>query len=685
MKKKLSKKTNDTAVTTLLNYNVTPIEIYYTRDTSNPSVVNLTIGATNNSSDDVTISKIYISIVIKTNETKPNETLTDQPLTIKPVSLQPKDWSFDRFDNSMYVAIPLNGGVVPANSTLTFQLQSIYVNESAGTTTVTIDERVGSVDETVKFGINKIRSDLDVKNFSATDPNVLPGGSTTLFWETVAAAYVSLLPGNPPNLSTNGSFTPTVYETTTFTLTAYGEGPNVSSQFTVSVSPPTIKEFFINGSADEPTVNAGDTVTLSWKTEFTNYCAITPGFPLLLAEGSVQVNPMSDTVYTLTAFSLSGKMQNLPRSVTVKPVSIIDFSATPNYGVAVGTSVTLTWDVESTTNVMLSPQPGFVVKKDSAKIWAGPKTIYSLAAQGKNGPVSKNLSVIPMMAGWNTPSTIAPWTVSGKPVLLMKDTQMWMMAMGDSSTIFTSDDGVYWHVAGDSECTRRHSAGGAVLNGKLWLMGGLTYPGEKPTNDVWSSPDGATWTKVKDNAQWEKRSNFGCIGYNGLLWVMGGLSSSGKLLNDVWNSSDGENWTLVTANAQWALRSNFGLIEFNGSMYVVCGKLTSQATNDLWKSTNGKDWVPVPAPQEIPPIYDPYTCAIVNRLYIAGGVDYIGTIQSNMAYMSTSQQWTLASGNNNIPKRAGCVQYQNAIWITGGAKANGAPSYTVLYYFPIIS
>lgn len=131
-----------------------------------------------------------------------------------------------------------------------------------------------------------------------------------------------------------------------------------------------------------------------------------------------------------------------------------------------------------------------------------------------------------------------------------------------------------------------------------WVMGGergenTHEPGMLWRHDVWSSPDGVSWSEVVDPADWSGRSRFGGLSYNGKLWIFGGSSGRAAPVfkNDVWWSTNGVNWTQATASAAWSARDNFGYVVCNNRMYLVGGRTAlNTATNDVWYSTDGTNW-----------------------------------------------------------------------------------------------
>ena len=78
----------------------------------------------------------------------------------------------------------------------------------------------------------------------------------------------------------------------------------------------------------------------------------------------------------------------------------------------------------------------------------------------------------------------------------------------------------------------------------MWIYGGLDYQARTFLNDIWSSADGVTWSKI-GNAAWSPRGSHTVVVYRNRLWLIGGANhiaddrSTDGFLNDVWVSDDG--------------------------------------------------------------------------------------------------------------------------------------------------
>ena len=126
----------------------------------------------------------------------------------------------------------------------------------------------------------------------------------------------------------------------------------------------------------------------------------------------------------------------------------------------------------------------------------------------------------------------------------------------------------------------RDGAGAVVFADKMWLLGGWN-PMDKATfpqtciSDVWSSVDGATWTRLPD-APWEGRHTAGYVVHDGKIWIVGGDAIQRHYQNDVWNSSDGVHWNCVTNEVPWKARVLHYTVAHDGRIWVMGGQSLPQ-------------------------------------------------------------------------------------------------------------
>ena len=153
-----------------------------------------------------------------------------------------------------------------------------------------------------------------INSFYASPTTITEGDSTTLYWNTTNANYVRINGGS--QLSADGSTSVSPTATTSYTLIAYGDGGQTSSQVTITVNEPaqpaTVDSFY----ASPTTITAGGSATLYWGTTNAGYVRINGGSQLS-ADGSTTVTPSATTTYTLVAYGDGGN-DSATTTVTVQ-------------------------------------------------------------------------------------------------------------------------------------------------------------------------------------------------------------------------------------------------------------------------------------------------------------------------------------------------------------------------------
>jgi hypothetical protein len=227
-----------------------------------------------------------------------------------------------------------------------------------------------------------------------------------------------------------------------------------------------------------------------------------------------------------------------------------------------------------------------------------------------------------------------------------------------TSEVWSTTDGVRWQLETVAPWRPRHMAGWVSYAGKLWVIGGDNNLGFYES-DVWSSPDGKTWTQVTDDVPWAPRILHYAVAFNGALWVIGGQQLYETLVplpnpyptepvyyDDVWRSIDGANWERV-GTVPHAIGEICGSVTFNSELWVIGGGqygdaglgLAGAAYNEVWSSKDGVNWqqhasAPWPARRYHNIIaYD-------GRLWVMAGVDGTDTMAYNdVWYSSDGDTW----------------------------------------------
>jgi hypothetical protein len=249
-----------------------------------------------------------------------------------------------------------------------------------------------------------------------------------------------------------------------------------------------------------------------------------------------------------------------------------------------------------------------------------------------------------------------------------------------NSEVWSSVDGVNWTFVTKAPWERRHDAGYAVFDNKMWIVGGDKNTGHYQ-NDVWSSADGVTWEKVTDNVPWANRATQYVLAFNDQLWLMGGQQIFETEVppviayNDVYSSVDGINWQQITASAGWSPRGMImGSVVYQGRMWVIGGGLYDVRTfnNDVWSSADGSNWTLVLAGAPWTPRQFHSTTVFDNKIWVLAGGDAQSQGGLNDVWYSTDGvQWTQLAGTPWNPRHAATAFAQNNyLWLTCGSDAS---------------
>lgn len=195
---------------------------------------------------------------------------------------------------------------------------------------------------------------------------------------------------------------------------------------------------------------------------------------------------------------------------------------------------------------------------------------------------------------WTCVLEKTPFGVRGYGECVVFDDKIWQL--GSGADVWWTTDGVNWTCAVEQAPYGRRSATGvAVFQDKLWVMGGWIgtpndppekhYPQSTSLNDVWSSPDGVTWTRVVEHAPWAERVWFIAEVFAGRLWTIGGFSNRGSHnFAESWYTEDGETWQRFAPEPHWSPRHEPTIYVFDDALWLVAGNAWP-LQNDVWRLT----------------------------------------------------------------------------------------------------
>ena len=230
------------------------------------------------------------------------------PLSIQPGQQSTLSWSTT---GATQVSISGVGAVTPNGSTTvsptqttTYTLSATGSDGKTVTAPITITVASGAIPQVVVF--------------VATPQNIDAGSSTKLCWQVTGATNISIQPGVGSNLNANDCATVAPTATTTYTLTATNATGQIQANATVNVGTVRITSF----TADPVTSTAaGNPVTLAWTTQNATSVVLIGseiGPQTLPANGTFVIHPITNSVYTLTAYGNGGQTVSATISVFVR-------------------------------------------------------------------------------------------------------------------------------------------------------------------------------------------------------------------------------------------------------------------------------------------------------------------------------------------------------------------------------
>ncbi len=202
-------------------------------------------------------------------------------------------------------AVAANGSTtVSPTTTTTYTLTVTGANGQTVSSPVTVTVTGGTVPQVVSFVANPA--------------NISAGQSSKLCWQVTNATSITISPSVGSNLAANTCATVSPTQTTTYTLTAANAAGQVQANATVTVGTVQILSFNANPATSAA---AGAPVTLSWSTaNASSVVLIGADIPpqTLPVNGSLVVNPTTNSVYTLTAYGSGGQTVSVSISVFVR-------------------------------------------------------------------------------------------------------------------------------------------------------------------------------------------------------------------------------------------------------------------------------------------------------------------------------------------------------------------------------
>ena len=252
--------------------------------------------------------------------------------------------------------------------------------------------------------------------------------------------------------------------------------------------------------------------------------------------------------------------------------------------------------------------------------------------------------------------------------------RIWVIAGGDFSSgtfyndVWSSADGSSWRLekGENGGFSPRWGQSVVLFHDKLWLTGGGFYDnsGWHPQAEVWSSDDGVYWYRT-ESAAFQPRMYHGSVVFRDELWIVLGTGDQGAI-NDVWSSPDGYSWTLraTMLPAVW----NQSTLVFDDQLWSLYGD-NGRTVDSVSSSSDGMAWHTDGSPTRVGNRAG--QCGLVYRdaMWVIGG--YASGMYNDVWCSTDGATWSADQRAAPFTARqeAGCLVHDGRVWLIGGLDA----------------
>ena len=339
---------------------------------------------------------------------------------------------------------------------------------------------------------------------------------------------------------------------------------------------------------------------------------------------------------------------------------------------------------------------------------------------------------------WSTEDGLS-WATQPHPVNLTNDYLEWqkavvfkgglylfgILANNSSPVLYRTGNGKDWtSLKISSNYPKPFNPDIFVYHGNIWMaFNRKDGSNESSSYEIWNSPDGMSWNKVKDGisfnqvqeakamftasdsfiwvlsnkydigsqqtgydvlrsedgVHWQRTASIACCSLVPDSFVLhrkkllvvepqGGIGNEDHAL--LWSSLNGNVWSKQPVQVPLVFRSDASLVSFNEKLWLVASEYSHTSYSDLWVSDEGKDWKQLTHEAEYFPRRGHAVLPFKNRLWLIGGD--AGTwkyqLEGDIWSSADGQQWKLEKLKAGFVQRgyfAGLV-YKDQLWMIGG-------------------
>lgn len=266
-----------------------------------------------------------------------------------------------------------------------YQLEETVTLAAENTLTVTLKKG----DSGGYLTVQAIQDQVPTVDINADRTTIYKGEEATLAWTSTNAYICSIFPSIGYAMP-DGTLAVSPAQTTTYAITATGTGGTATDSVTITAldPPPPV----VTLSANPLHISGGSVSTLSWNSTGANSCVIEPDIGAVALSGTIDVNPVNNTTYTITATGPGGAATESVSVFVYNNPPTVSLSANPEM-VITGNSSTLSWNSTDALSCVMEPGIGPVDSSGTIEIFPPGTTTYTLTAVNPAGSVSDSVAV----------------------------------------------------------------------------------------------------------------------------------------------------------------------------------------------------------------------------------------------------------------------------------------------------
>jgi len=147
-----------------------------------------------------------------------------------------------------------------------------------------------------------------------------------------------------------------------------------------------------NLSAVPASIVKGQNAQLNWTCENVSECYIQPQIGPVKPQGSLEVTPAADTLYTLSCTGAGGKATSDAKIMVKAEAPTCDINVNPA-SIMKGEAATLNWSSKNASDCDIQPAIGAVKAQGSMEIKPVADTTYTLSCSGAGGKATSNTNI----------------------------------------------------------------------------------------------------------------------------------------------------------------------------------------------------------------------------------------------------------------------------------------------------